>query len=122
MVRRHLGLVACVVSLGAVGVVRAETRTVTGELVTIMCYTGHGEDGRGAKHAACALKCAKEDYPLAVLTGDGTLYKITGKLTDDHAAALQPLLAKTVVATGEIGEEGTGRTLAAETVIEKKGS
>ena len=95
----------------------AAASTVTGELVTVMCFTGNGEKGRGDDHAACALKCAKEGYPLAVITSDGEMYKLTGALTADHNVALQDLLAKTVVATGEIGQEGGGKTLNATTVV-----
>lgn len=98
--------------LAAIG----EPATVTGELITIMCYTGHGEDGRGPGHADCALKCAKEGYPLAVLTDDGVMYKLTGHLTTDNNASLQALLTKKVVAKGEAGREGEGHTLDASSV------
>ena len=113
-------LAASVCLIAAAAPARAETRSVTGELVTIMCYTGHGEDGRGAKHASCALKCAKEGYPLAVLTEAGELYKVTGKLTDDNNASLRPLLTKTVTATGDVDGEGDTLTIAASAVVEKK--
>ena len=118
----HVKKVALAVAL-AIGVVTpmmAETTSVTGELVTIMCYTGHGDKGRGEAHVSCATKCAKQGYPLAVLTSDGTLYKLTGTLTADHNAGLQSLLSKDVVATGTIGEEGKGKTLDAASVVPAK--
>ena|SRR5690348_4394831 len=120
MMRSRFILAAGVFLIAAAEPARAETRTVTGELVTIMCYTGHGDDGRGAKHASCALKCAKEGYPLAVLTEAGELYKITGTLTDDNNASLRPLLTKTVDATGDVAKDGDTRTIAAATVVERK--
>ncbi len=106
--------------VGAAAPMMAETTSVTGELVTIMCYTGHGDKGRGEAHVSCATKCAKQGYPLAVLTSDGTLYKLTGKLTTDHNAGLQSLLAKDVVAMGTVGEEGKGKTLDASSVVAAK--
>jgi len=106
--------VAAAATWPAIGL--AETASITGELVTVMCYTGHGEDGRGAKHQACALKCAKEGYPLAVLTDEGTLYKVTGKLTADNNRALHELITKKVVATGDVGRDGDDRTIEAASV------
>ena len=98
----------------------AESSTVKGELVTIMCYTGHGEDGRGEKHASCALKCAKEGYPLAVLTDDGTLYKVSGSLSEDNNAKLHDLIAKRVVATGDIKEAGKEKSIDAASITLEK--
>lgn len=72
----------------------AEETTVTGELVTVMCYTKNGDKGRGDAHLSCATKCANEGYPLAIVTSDGALYKITGTLTADKNAQLKSLLAK----------------------------
>jgi hypothetical protein len=94
----------------------AQVSTVRGELITVMCFVGNGEKGRGGDHAACALKCANEGYPLAIITDDGQMYKITGKLTADKNAALRELLAKKVVAEGVVGEEGAGKTLDATSV------
>ena len=111
---------AVALMIGVVAPAAAETTSVAGELVTIMCYTGHGDKGRGEAHVSCATKCAKQGYPLAVLTSDGTLYKLTGKLTADHNEALQSLLTKAVVATGTVGEEGKGKTLDAASVVPAK--
>jgi predicted lipoprotein with Yx(FWY)xxD motif len=98
----------------------AETTTVKGELVTVMCYTKNGDKGRGDAHLSCAQKCAKEGYPLAIVTDDGALYKITGTLSADKYDQLQPLLAKTVVATGTTGLEGKLKTIDASSVVEAK--
>lgn len=95
---------------------RAETKTVTGELISIMCYEGHGDEGRGEQHAACALKCVKEGYAVGILTDDKVIYKVTGKLAEDKNAKLQDLLTKRVTATGEIGEEGKNKTIDAASV------
>ncbi len=94
----------------------AETKTVKGELISIMCYQGHGDEGRGEKHQACSLKCVKEGYEAGVLTDDGVIYKVTGKLAEDKYAKLQDLLTKRVVATGEIAEQGKDKTIDATSV------
>jgi hypothetical protein len=96
--------------------VHAQQATVRGELITVMCFVGNGDKGRGADHAACALKCANEGYPLAILTESGEMYKIVGKLTADKNAALRELMATQVVAEGVVGEEGSGKTLDAASV------
>lgn len=110
-------LAAAILAGGLTPTAQEKASTITGELITVMCYTGNGEKGRGDDHAACALKCAKEGYPLAVLTSDGDLYKLVGELTKDRNAGLYDLIAKTVVATGLVGEEGAGKTLNASSVV-----
>jgi hypothetical protein len=91
--------------------------TVRGELVTIMCVAKNGAKGQGEAHADCAIDCAKKGYPLAILTADGTMYKVAGPLAADNNEKLQPLLAATVVATGRISGEGADRTIDAESIV-----
>jgi hypothetical protein len=98
----------------------AEETMVTGELVTVMCFTKNGDKGRGDAHLSCATKCAKEGYPLAIVTSDGSLYKITGALTTDKNEQLQSLLAKSVVARGTAGLEGKLKTIDASSVVAAK--
>ncbi len=113
--KRTIAVCAAVAALfGAT--MRAETKTVTGELISIMCYEGHGDEGRGEQHAACALKCVKEGYAVGILTDDKVIYKVTGTLSEDKNAKLQELLTKRVTATGEIGEEGKNKTIDAKLV------
>lgn len=52
---------------------------VTGELVDLACYMGHG--GSGEKHAKCAGACVAGGAPMGLLTKDGQLYLVVG----DHA-------------------------------------
>lgn len=101
---------------GAVASTYAAEQTVKGELVTVMCVAKNGEKGQGPAHVDCAIDCAQKGYPLAVLTSDGTLYKITGSLTADNNAKLQPLLAKHVIATGEVTGDSE-KTIEATTVV-----
>jgi hypothetical protein len=97
-----------------------ETKTVKGELISIMCYQGHGDEGRGEAHAACALKCVKEGYEAGVLTDDGVIYKITGKLAEDKYARLRDLLTKRVVATGDVNDQEKDKTIEATSVTQEK--
>ena len=108
---------AFAITAALAGATQAPATTVRGELITVMCFVGNGEKGRGADHAACALKCANEGYPLAIVTKSGEMYKIVGKLTENNNIALRELLAKEVMAEGEIGEEGSGKTIAPQTVV-----
>jgi hypothetical protein len=52
-----------------------KTMTVTGEIVDLGCYLGHG--AKGESHRECALKCASMGMPLGVLTAKGDLYLLT---------------------------------------------
>jgi hypothetical protein len=113
---RNIGVVGLLV-FAAVTSAYAAAESVTGELVTVMCVAKNGEKGQGAAHVDCAIDCAKKGYPLAILTADGSLYKITGALTTDNNAKLQPLLAATVTATGDVAGEGSERTIDAATVV-----
>jgi hypothetical protein len=112
-------IVAGVVTLlvaGATVSTYAAQQTVQGELVTIMCVAKNGAKGQGPAHADCAIDCAKKGYPLAVLAADGTLFKITGPLAADNNEKLQSLLAKRVVATGEVTGDAE-KTIEATTIV-----
>jgi hypothetical protein len=57
--------------------------TLSGEIVDMACYLGHG--GKGPQHAACALKCAQAGQPVGLLTDDGKLYLLLGDHADTSA-------------------------------------
>src|SRR5262245_51393525 len=57
------------------------TKTVTGEVVDMGCYLGHG--ARGEKHESCGNKCLAQGMPMGVLTSNGSLYLVT--LDHDNA-------------------------------------
>ena len=55
----------------------AKSVTVSGEIVDMACYMGHG--AMGEKHKECALKCASNGMPLMMIVqGKAVL------LTPDH--------------------------------------
>jgi len=78
----------------------AQTQTVTGEVVDMMCYLDHG--AKGEKHKGCAEKCIKSGGPVGLLSGD-TLYLVIG----DHKPIndeLSEKAAQTVTLKGKVVE------------------
>jgi hypothetical protein len=80
----------------------AANKTVTGEVVDLMCYVDH--NASGDKHAACASKCIKEGGPVGIAT-EGKTYLIVGehKPMNDQLA---PYAGKTITVKGKIAERG----------------
>jgi len=77
-----------------------ETKSLTGEIVDLMCYLDHG--ARGDKHKGCAEKCIKGGGPVGLLSGD-QVYLIVG----DHQPMndeLAPKAAQTVTLKGKVVE------------------
>ena len=77
------------------------TKTLTGEVVDMGCYLGHG--AKGAKHIECATKCIAGGMPMGLLTAEGELYLIT--LDHDNADPynqLKDMAGKTVSLTGTV--------------------
>lgn len=113
--RRALTLSISAACLGALILVAspasAAVRTVKGEIITIMCYQGHGMKGTGQAHRPCAVSCAKKGYPLGILASDGTYYQIEGPLTAHDNVKLQKYLASHVEARGTVGKAGGKPTI-----------
>lgn len=77
--------------------------TVSGEIVDLGCYLGHG--AKGAEHASCATKCIAGGMPMGLLTNDNKLYL----MTMSHADAgpfnkAKEMAAKMVTVTGPVHE------------------
>jgi len=53
--------------------------TLSGELVDMACYIGHGASG--PDHAKCAAKCALLGQPVGLVSADGKVYLLVA----DHA-------------------------------------
>jgi hypothetical protein len=53
----------------------AANKTVTGEIVDLGCYLGHG--AKSASHKECAATCIKNGGPMGLLTDKGVLYVLT---------------------------------------------
>ena len=83
-----------------------KTETLSGELVDMACYLGHG--AKGPKHAECAKMCVlKDGAPLGVLTNAGKLYLVVA----DHAneapyASAKELAGTDAKVTGRVVRSG----------------
>lgn len=79
----------------------AATKSVTGEVVDLMCYLDHG--AKGEKHKGCAEKCIKGGGPVGLLSGD-ELYLVIG----DHKPMneeLAPMAGQKVTLKGKVVEK-----------------
>jgi hypothetical protein len=85
----------------------AKTESVTGKVVDMNCYMKDKTNNAGMDHKMpadtkdCALACAKEGRPLALLTTDGKVYEIAGALAENNNAKLIPHITHTVTITGD---------------------
>ncbi|HVC19359.1 MAG TPA: hypothetical protein VNE16_04715 [Vicinamibacterales bacterium] len=118
---------ACAMALVALVTVSspafAAEQVVKGEVITIMCYQGHGLKGTGQAHLACSISCAKKGYPLGILTSGGSYYRIDGPLTAHDNVQLQKYLASQVEAHGTVARVGGKRIItiaAASDIIVRK--
>lgn len=80
----------------------AGVQTLTGEVVDVVCYLGHGALGAG--HADCARKCITSGLPVAIKVGDELLLAVQADHTPANAA-LASFAGKQVQVTGEVTEK-----------------
>jgi hypothetical protein len=78
------------------------SKTVTGEVVDLMCYIDHS--ATGDKHSACAAKCIKGGGPVGIVS-DGKSYLVVGehKPINDELAEFA---GKTITLKGKLAERG----------------
>jgi len=93
----------------------AAEKTVTGEIVDLMCYADHAASGE--KHASCAAKCIKDGGPVGILS-EGKVYLVVGehKPMNDQ---LSEFAGKTVTLKGKLANKG-GIAMLENTEIVKK--
>ena len=80
----------------------ASDKTLTGEIVDLMCYADHNASGE--KHAKCAATCIKGGGPVAILS-DGKTYLVVG----DHKPMndqLAEYAGKTITLKGKLASTG----------------
>jgi hypothetical protein len=80
----------------------ATEKTLTGEIVDLMCYADHNSTGE--KHASCAASCIKGGGPVAILS-DGKAYLVVG----DHKPMNEQLAefaGKTITLKGKLASNG----------------
>lgn len=56
-----------------------ENKSITGEVLDMNCYIGHG--AHGDDHMSCATACIKGGAPMGLLTSDGKVYLLVA----DHS-------------------------------------
>jgi hypothetical protein len=80
----------------------AAEKTLTGEIIDLMCYADHNSSG--AKHAECAATCIKGGGPVAILS-DGKAYLVVGehKPMNDQLAEYA---GKTITLKGKLASNG----------------
>jgi hypothetical protein len=94
----------------------ANTRTVTGQVVCLVCYA-RNHANTGADHddgRMCAQACIKwESNPAGVLTADGTVYQLAGGVVANNNAGILPFIARRVSVTGDVYEKDGMRMISA---------
>ena len=80
----------------------AAQKTVTGEIVDMMCYVDH--NAKGDNHADCAAKCIKGGGPVGIVS-EGKAYLVVGehKAMNDELAEYA---GKTVTLKGKMASNG----------------
>jgi hypothetical protein len=95
--------VACAFATGLGAGLRAESKTIKGEVIDVQCKLKKAEN-TGTEHADCALSCAKRGAAMGILTPDG-VYAITGDYAAEKNKKLIEYVAKNVEATGDVTEK-----------------
>ena len=54
--------------------------SLSGEVVDLACYIGHG--AKGPDHQKCAMKCAQMGQPMGLLSAEGKLYLLVADHVD----------------------------------------
>jgi hypothetical protein len=90
-------------------------KTVTGEIVDVMCYVDHG--AMGDKHSACSAKCIEGGGPVGIVS-DGKLYIVVG----DHKpmnGELAEYAGKTITLKGKMASNGGVSMLENAEIVKK---
>jgi hypothetical protein len=88
--------------------------TLNGTVVDTGCYMTH--DSKGPEHAACAMACAKNGVPLAIVDASGKLYISVASDHQNPNAKLMNFIEKKVKVTGTLLQKGGVNGIAIKTV------
>src|ERR1700750_3113431 len=80
----------------------AGEKTITGEIVDLMCYADHSASGEN--HAKCAATCIKGGGPVGILS-EGKTYLVVGD-TKPMNDQLAEYAGKTVTLKGKLASTG----------------
>lgn len=81
---------------------------------------GKGHEMPGADMTECMITCAKNGEPMALLTADGKVYRITGGLAANKNAKLIDHVGKNVRITGDVFEKDGKVQIAADALTAVK--
>jgi hypothetical protein len=102
--RKILAAVAAGLLLSTAGMAAQEAlgtaMTLRGEIVEVSCFSKGVAQSTGASHVACAKECAQKGQPLAILTEEDGLIKITGDYAANKYAKLMDFIGKQVEVRG----------------------
>ncbi len=120
--RRFIGSTILVLTIGFGFALANETpdelsgaRTLTGEVVDVLCYLQQGEQALGEKHAACANRCIQKGLPVAVKVGD-QLYLATMASHESANMSLANLAGQQVTVHGNVTERDGQALIAIEQI------
>jgi hypothetical protein len=93
----------------------AAAKTISGEIVDLSCYLGHG--AKGAAHKECAATCAANGSPMGLLTDKGVLYVLTmNHENPDAYNAAKKIAGGMAKVTGSVGMKSATRALQVDAV------
>jgi hypothetical protein len=96
---------ACAVAIASGVPVRDKKVSIKGEIVDTGCYMARG--AHGEKHKECAVKCASNGMPIAILTDKGKLVLLTPNHDDaDAFDKAKELAGANVEVSGMLMEKG----------------
>lgn len=114
-----LSSLALLVTVALAAPMRAEVTVVKGEIVDLACSLSKGDAGKGDSHAACAMTCAREGKPMALMNDDA-VYVIEGSYVAEKNAKLLDFVARQVEAKGTITERDGRKYLNIATMMVQK--
>jgi hypothetical protein len=102
----------------AAGEAAAKPTTLTGEIVDLSCYMGHG--AMGADHAKCAQGCITKGQPVGFLTTDGMLYLVIGANHEPANPKVAEFAGKKSTITGTVKESKGLKSIELASIAEAK--
>ena len=124
--KRILG-VALLLVLGVVAIAAADDAkkeaapaptTLTGEVVDLSCYMGHG--AAGMDHAKCAQSCITKGQPVGFLTTDGIMYVILGTNHETANKQVVDFAGKKSTITGTVKDQNGLKAIELASIAEAK--
>ena len=78
--------------------------SMTGEIVDLACYMGHGT--KGEKHADCAKQCVTGGAPMGLVTDKGLYLLVNDHKAEKAFNAAKELAGSKAVITGTMANKG----------------